>query len=291
MQKINFDKFKNAIKSVFFNKAVKEENISAERTEFLKNKKRRKNIIMFVQIMIVVLFVAGWELLAHYGIIDSFLMSSPSRMVKTFKNLIETDLFTHIKVTCAETLTGFLLGAALGLVISVVLWWSPFLSRIAEPFLVVLNALPKVALGPIIIVWVGAGTKAIVVMALAISLVVTVLEMLHAFNKTNAETIKMAQTFGATRRQVFSKIVFPSNITMLFTSLKINIGLSLVGVISGEFLVSKAGLGYLIVYGGQVFKLDLVMVSVVILALVAALMYETVVIFEKLTIRMLHHQE
>ena len=153
----------------------------------------------------------------------------------------------------------------------------------------VLNSLPKIALGPIIIIWVGAGTNAIIVMALAISLIVTVLEMLNGFMHTEQEKIKMVQTFGATRRQIFTKVIFPSNLSTLFNSLKINIGLSLVGVIAGEFLVSKAGLGYLIVYGGQVFKLDLVMTSVIILSVVAALLYEGVVLLERLVNKCINH--
>ncbi len=163
--------------------------------------------------------------------------------------------------------------------------WSGFVSRVAEPYLVVLNSLPKIALGPVIIIVVGAGTEAIIFMALAISLIVTVLEMLAGFRATNPESIKMARTFGATKCQVFTKIVFPSNINTLFNSLKINIGLSLVGVIAGEFLVSKAGLGYLIVYGGQVFQLDLVMSSVLILSVMAALMYQSVVLLQKFVSR------
>ena len=153
----------------------------------------------------------------------------------------------------------------------------------------VLNSLPKIALGPVIIILVGAGTKAIIFMALAISLIVTVLEMLSGFRSTDKELIKMAATFGASKRQIFTKVVFPFNIVTLFNSLKINIGLSLVGVIAGEFLVSKAGLGYLIVYGGQVFQLDLVMASVIILSVVAALMYEGVVLLEKLVMRWYGH--
>ena len=160
----------------------------------------------------------------------------------------------------------------------------------AEPFLVVLNSLPKVALGPVIIVWVGAGTSAIITMALAISLIVTVLEMLNGFLSTDKNIIKMATTFGATKLQVFTKVVFPSNISTLINALKVNIGLSLVGVISGEFLVSKAGLGYLIVYGGQVFKLDLVMTSVIVLGIVAAAMYQGVVLLEKLILRFVMHK-
>ena len=148
-----------------------------------------------------------------------------------------------------------------------------------------MNSLPKIALGPIIIIWVGAGMKAIIVMALAISLVVTVMELLNGFNNTNKDMIKMARTFGATKAQIFSKIVLPANVTTLVNSLKINLGLSLVGVIAGEFLVSKAGLGYLIVYGGQVFKLDLVMASVIILAVFAAIIYKVVLIFEKIVLK------
>ena len=155
------------------------------------------------------------------------------------------------------------------------------IARVTEPYLVVLNSLPKIALGPVIIILAGAGTSAIIFMALAISLIVTVLEMLAGFLRTDPEYLKMARTFGATRAQIFCKIVFPANLGTLFNSLKINIGLSLVGVIAGEFLVSKAGLGYLIVYGGQVFQLDLVMTSVLILSIVAALMYEAVALLQK----------
>jgi len=147
-----------------------------------------------------------------------------------------------------------------------------------EPFLVVLNSLPKIALGPVIIIWVGAGMPAIIVMALSISLIVTILEILNGFLNTDKGLLQMAKTFNANKLQVLTKIVIPANISTFINSLKVNIGLSLVGVISGEFLVSKAGLGYLIVYGGQVFQLDLVMTSVIILAAVAALMYQSVVI-------------
>lgn len=152
------------------------------------------------------------------------------------------------------------------------------MSKVAEPFLVVLNSLPKVALGPVIIIWVGAGMPAIIVMALSISLIVTIMEILNGFLNTDKGLLQMAKTFNARKSQVLSKIVIPYNISTFINSLKVNIGLSLVGVITGEFLVSKAGLGYLIVYGGQVFQLDLVMTSVIILAVVAAVMYGSVVL-------------
>lgn len=262
---------------------------SKERMEYLKQKKRRKRLIHICQIAILVIVLVLWEVLARVGVIDSFIMSQPSRILNTFGNLSSNGLLTHLGVTCMETITGFGLGVVGGTLLAILLWWSDFLARVSEPYLVVLNSLPKIALGPVIIIWVGAGTQAIIVMALAISLIVTVLEMLNGFLNTDPEKILMARTFGANRFQVFTKIVFPSNLHTLFNSLKINIGLSLVGVIAGEFLVSKAGLGYLIVYGGQVFQLDLVMTSVIILAVVAALLYEAVVVLEKIVTRAVSH--
>ena len=264
--------------------------ISEDRRKYLTAKKRKKLAILVAQITSLVAFIALWEILANIGVIDSFLMSQPSRIVKTVLNMSSNNLLMHLGVTVLETIVGFLLGTLIGTLLASILWWSDFVSKVSEPFLVVLNSLPKVALGPIIIVWVGAGTPAIITMALAISLVVTVLEMLNGFKSTDENIIKMAYTFRATKWQVFTKIVFPSNISTLISSLKVNIGLSLVGVISGEFLVSKAGLGYLIVYGGQVFKLDLVMTSVIILGLVAAGMYECVVLLEKLILRFVMHK-
>ena len=196
-------------------------------------------------------------------------------------NLTSNNLLMHTKVTVYETIIGFGLGTILGVGIAIILWWSKFLAKVAEPYLVVLNSLPKVALGPIIIIWVGSGKPAIIVMAIAISLIVTILEMLNGYLKTDKEIIKMARTFNCSKFQLLTKIVIPTNKGTFINSLKVNIGLSLVGVISGEFLVSKAGLGYLIVYGGQVFKLDLVMTSVIILGIVAGIMYGGVLLLEK----------
>ena len=259
----------------------KVENISVDRKKYLRKVKLRKIEILLAQVFLVIAFIAIWEILAQTGKIDSFITSQPSRIVKTFMNLSSNDLLEHLKITCIETLVGFLLGTIAGVIIAIILWWSPFISKVSEPFLVVLNSLPKTALGPVIIIWVGAGMPAIIVMAISISLIVTILEILNGFLHTEEEKIKMAKTFNANKVQVLTKIVIPSNIPTFFNTLKVNIGLSLVGVISGEFLVSKGGLGYLIVYGGQVFQLDLVMTSVIILAVVAALMYESIVLLEK----------
>ncbi len=263
--------------------------ISTERATYLKRLKRTKKMVLTCQIGILVLFLALWEILAQFGFIDSFILSQPSRVGTTFINMAQYDLTNHIWVTVYETLVGFILGVITGTFLAIILWWSNFVAKVSEPYLVVLNSLPKIALGPVIIIIVGAGTEAIIFMALAISLIVTVLEMLNGFRHTDSEYIRMALTFGASKSQIFRKVVFPYNISTLFNSLKINIGLSLVGVIAGEFLVSKAGLGYLIVYGGQVFKMDLVMSSVIILAIVAAMMYEGVVLMQKIAMRWYSH--
>jgi len=259
----------------------KTDNISVDRKKYLRKIKLRKIEILTTQVLLVIAFIAIWEILAQTGKIDSFITSQPSRIVDTFMNLSSNDLLEHLKITCIETLVGFLLGTIAGVIVAIILWWSPFISKVSEPFLVVLNSLPKTALGPVIIIWVGAGMPAIIVMAISISLIVTILEILNGFLHTDDEKIKMAKTFNANKIQVLTKIVIPSNIPTFFNTLKVNIGLSLVGVISGEFLVSKGGLGYLIVYGGQVFQLDLVMTSVIILAIVAALMYQSIVYLEK----------
>lgn len=259
--------------------------MSDERKKYLRKIKKQKILVFITQIGILAGILILWEVLANNGVIDSFIMSSPSRIFQTFLNLTQNDLLLHIKTTCIETIIGFLSGTIIGSAIAIILWWSNFISKVSQPFLVVLNSLPKIALGPVIIIWVGAGMPAIIVMALMISLIVTILEILNGFLNTDKELIKMAKTFHASKFQILTKVVIPANKATFFNSLKVNIGLSLVGVISGEFLVSKAGLGYLIVYGGQVFKLDLVMASVIILAIVAGIMYKAVVILEKIFVK------
>ena len=261
------------------------EIISEDRKKYLKSIKLGKFKVVFTQIAILVILIALWEIMARLGKIDSFITSQPSRILKTFANLSSNNLLKHLKITCIETLVGFSTGSVMGIVIAIILWWFPFASKVSEPFLVVLNSLPKIALGPIIIIWVGAGMPAIIVMALAISLIVTILDILNGFLNTDKEKIRMAETFNANRWQILTKIIIPANLQTFFNTLKVNIGLSLVGVITGEFLVSKGGLGYLIVYGGQVFQLDLVMTSVIILAIVASVMYESIVLLEKLIIK------
>lgn len=256
--------------------------ISLQRKAYLKKRKNTKTAIITLRVGILVVLFAGWEIAARLGAIDAFVVSCPSRMWHTFVGLYESgDLWLHVGTSVTETVIGFLLGTLAGSVIAILLWWSDFLSRVLDPYLVVLNALPKTALGPIFIVWIGAGPASIIAMTLAISLIVTILDMHNGFLDTDPEKIRLMRTLGATRKQILLKLVLPANFTTLINALKVNVGLSWVGVIMGEFLVSKAGLGYLIVYGSQVFKMDLVMTTVLILAAAAALMYQCILWLEK----------
>lgn len=266
--------------------AAPENHISVEHANYLRKAKRENLTIRIAQLLIIVLTFGLWEILAHFRIIDPFITSQPTRIISTIETLYtEGVLFLHIGVTCLETVIGFLLGTILGVIIAIILWWSSFLSKVCEPYLVVLNSLPKIALGPVFIVWIGAGPPAIIVMTLAISLIVTILEVLNGFLSIDQEKIKLVKIFSGTKFQVLSKVLIPASFPNIINALKVNVGLSWVGVIVGEFLVSKAGLGYLIVYGGQVFKLDLVMTSVVILGVAATIMYQGVIYFEQFILR------
>jgi len=260
--------------------------ISKEHWNYLRERKAYKWKVMITQVIILVVLLVLWELAANMRWIDPFITSQPSRIVKTLISLHrEGSLYYHIAVTVGETIVGFLSGTILGTLIAILLWWSDFLAQVLDPYLVVLNALPKIALGPILIVWIGNGAPAIITMALLISLVVTILGVYSGFMQVDADKIKLLKTFGATKKQILQKVILPASVPTIVASLKINVGLSWVGVIVGEFLVSRAGLGYLIVYGGQVFKLDLVMASVIILSVAAAVMYKAVVYLEELFLK------
>ncbi len=258
-----------------------ENNFSSERLLYLKKKKKNTLLTHFTRIIILFAFIIFWEIFARLEIIDSFLMSMPSKILKTLGDLAKSgELFTHVGITLYETILGFLIATILGTIIALILWYSDFLRRVLEPYIVVLNSLPKIALGPIIIVWFGAGTKSIVFMAIIITIVVTVITMQNGFLSTDKGKILLMQSMGATKWQTLTKLVIPSSIPTFLSCLKINVGMSWIGSIMGEYLVSKKGIGYLIVYGGQVFRLDLVMSSTVILCVLAGSMYGIIALIE-----------
>ncbi len=250
---------------------------------YLQTKKKDKRHIAYWQLGILVAVIVAWEVFARLGLINTFLLSSPSAIVVLFlEYLKDGSIFVHIAISVWETVLGFVVGTLLGVVIAIALWWSPKFNQICDPFLVVLNALPKTALAPILIVWAGAGIKGIVIIAITISVVTTILSAYNYFSNIEEEKIRMLKSFGASKYQILTKLILPANIGNMINIVKINIGLSWVGVIVGEFLVSRNGIGYLIVYGGQVFRMDLVMMGVVVLAVCALVMYQAVNLLEKI---------
>lgn len=256
--------------------------VSSEHKEYLKNMNKRKFLITLNRIFLLIIIFALWEIAGDLKWIDPFLISTPSRMVKSLIQVYnEGTLFKHIWTTCFETIVGFTLGTILGTLAAILLWWSDYVSSVLEPYLVVLNALPKVALAPIIIFWAGNGKIAIIVIALLISVIVTIISVLNGFNEIDEDKVKLLKTFGANKFQILTNLVMPASIPTMISALKINVGLSWVGVIMGEFLVAKDGLGFLIVFGGQISQLDMVMMSLIILCILAYLMYGGVAFIEK----------
>ena len=259
---------------------------SPQHALYVKKIKRESVLVWTLRFAILIFALGLWEVFATVGIIDSFIASSPSKILKTIKVLwVENNLLYHVCITLYETVLGFIIAVGLGYIIALALWWSERLRRILDPYIVVLNSLPKIALGPIIIVWCGSGSKAIIFMAVLIGIIVAIITMLNGFLATDNNKILLLRSMGATKFQILVKLVIPGSFPTLISMLKISVGMAWVGSIMGEYLVSRAGLGYLIVYGGQVFKLDLVMASTIVLCILAALMYGTVALLEKLLIK------
>ena len=265
---------------------MKKKNIQKSIFSSLKKNRRHTLFVWIMRIGILISTLGLWELLAHLEIIDSFITSSPSRICKTIGALfVENNLLYHMGITLYETILGFLIAVGLGYFIALILWWSETLRKILEPYVVVLNSLPKIALGPIIIVWCGSGSKAIIFMATLIGIIVAIITMLNGFLETDNNKVLLLKSMGANKIQILTKLVIPGSLPTFISMLKISVGLAWVGSIMGEYLVSRAGLGYLIVYGGQVFKLDLVMSATIVLCILATLMYSVVALIEKIVIK------
>lgn len=253
---------------------------------FLKKRKKEKFLIKLFQLLLLIILIILWQILADFNIINTFIASSPKQVINTLIKLNNTNnLYIHIWTTIYETIISFTLGTLIGCFIASLLWWNKFISKIVDPYLTMLNSLPKVALGPIIIIWFGAGIKSIIIMSLLISVIITIINVLDGFNKTDSNKIKLLKSFKATKCQIFFKLILPSNYKTIISALKINVSMSLIGVIMGEFLVSKRGIGYLIIYGSQVFNLSLVMTGIVLLAIVSIIMYYSISLLEKRLIK------
>lgn len=256
--------------------------MSKEHLKYLKKLKREKIIIITCQILILVLFTVLWEILSQKNIINPFIFSSPSKILETIKNLfISYNLIDHIKTTINETIIAFILGISLSFIIAIILYEFKILNKIIDPYLTMLNSLPKVALGPLIIIIVGANTKSIIVMALLINLIVGIMNIYNGFNNIDPDLIKLFKTFKASKIDTLFKLTIPASYKTIISSLKLNISMTLIGVIMGEFLVSRKGLGYLIIYGTQVFNLNMVMSGIVILIIISFILYKIITYIEK----------
>jgi NitT/TauT family transport system permease protein len=265
---------------------------NVERTDayqaYLRKQKRKQLTIRSVQLLVLLAVLGLWQLAAEWKWVDSMLTSKPSQIVISFLELLgKGQLLHHTLLTATETVIGIVVSMLLGVVIAVGFWWSTFASKVLDPYMVVLNALPKVALGPIFYIWLG-DRYSIYGMAIAISLIVTIMMIESGFKEIGKTKQKLMESFGATRWQILRIVLLPASIPNIIATLKVNVGLTLVGVIMGEFLSSKAGLGFLIIYGGQVFQMHMVMTSIVMLALLSVVLYGLVTVIGRFAMRRYH---
>ncbi len=260
--------------------------MSNEQKKFIKKYKTNKRLILLGQIFIVVAFFGIWELLSQLHIINSFIFSSPSQVFRTIYDLyLDGNLFKHIWVSVYETLIAFGIGLFISLFISVLLYLYPNFYKLMDPFLTCLNSLPKVALGPMIIIVAGANVKSIIVMAVLINVIVSTVVITNGFYGTDKVKLKLMHSFGANKYQILKYLVIPSSYHTIISSFKLGISMSMIGVISGEFLVSQAGLGYLIIYGTQVFNLNLVVSGILLLVVISYILYKIVEYVEKILLK------
>lgn len=248
---------------------------------YLKSVRRTDHKVRFWRVLLCVLFIAAWEVCARYEMINSFIFSSPSKLVRCFQTLLHEGLIQHIGITLFETLASFFLVIGISLVLAVLLWKSRTFSRILEPYMVMLNSLPKSALAPLLIVWLGANYRTIIITGVSVAVFASIMSLYTGFMEVDTEKIKLIYTLNGTNRDALYKVILPSNIPNLFGIMKVNIGLCLVGVIIGEFIAARKGLGYLIIYGSQVFKMDWVILSILILCAIAMGLYLLLGMMEK----------
>lgn len=261
-------------------------NISREQVAFVRSVRRQKIFVKLCQLMILICFLGIWELAVDRHWIDGFIFSSPSRICRTFYEMcVDGSFFLHLGTTLAEVFVSFTLIVVIGYAAAVLLWFFPKLSNILEPYFVVLNSLPKSALAPLLIVWLGANVRTIIVAGISVAIFGTILSLYTAFMESDSEDQLLIRTLHGSRRHILTKVLFPSTLPTLISLMKVNIGLALVGVIIGEFLAARQGLGYLIIYGSQVFKLDWVIMSIAVLCIVAVGLYGLIELLEKFIIK------
>lgn len=261
-------------------------NISREQLLYLKRQKTRRAAAAAARFLILAGFLLIWEVCARAGIIDSFIFSSPSKIARCFSDMLQDgSIIRHMSITLYETIVSFLLVTAVSLAAAVGLWLCPRFSDILEPYLVVLNSLPKSALAPLLIVWLGTGMTTIIAAGMSVALFGSILTVHTSFRTVDPEKIKLIYTLRGTPLQALTRAVIPSCVPSLISLMKVNIGLCLVGVVIGEFLAAREGLGYLIIYSSQTFKLDWLILSILLLCIMALALYGLTGLLERYCIR------
>ena len=256
--------------------------VSPAQYQYLQGQQRIRRQIFLCRVLFLVLFLFFWEISARIGILNDFIFSSPSRVLSCFLSMTaDRTIFYHTGITILETLFSFFLVTGIGIFGAVALWSSRRLAKILEPYLVMLNSLPKSALAPVLIVWLGNNMKTIITAAVSVAVFGSILTLYNGFLSMDPDQIRLIYTLGGKRKDVLTKVLLPGSVPLIISNMKVNIGLCLVGVIIGEFLSAQAGLGFLIIYGSQVFKLDLVIMSIVILCILSAILYQAVAVLEK----------
>lgn len=257
--------------------------VSKAQENFIRKMKLDKYTILFSQIFLLIGFLAVWEYTSRTEIINSFIFSSPYKITTCFLDMIKDNtIFGHIGITLYETLISFVLVIICSILCSILLWFFPKLSKILEPYIVSLNSLPKSALAPLLIVWLGANTRTIIVAGMSVAIFGSILSLHTNFQSVDNEKIKLIYTLNGSKLQALTKVVIPSCIPTLISIMKVNIGLCLVGVVIGEFLAARSGLGYLIIYSSQVFKMDWLLMSIILLCVMATCLYALINILEKI---------
>ena len=251
--------------------------ISETQKKYIHDHYRHHHLITILRFLVFFTFLIIWEAAGRFRLIDTFFFSSPSMVISYFVQMLaDGSLFTHAGITLLETILSFLLITLISMLTATLLWYSRTLSEILEPYLVILNSLPKSALAPLLIVWLGTGTGTIIVAGISVAIFGSVINLYTGFRHTDPEKLKLIYTLGGNRFDAFHKVVLPSSIPVILSNMKVNIGLALVGVIIGEFLAARQGLGYLIIYGTQVFKLNMVITSIIILCIIAMGLYQCI---------------
>jgi len=256
--------------------------LSNRQKRYLLLQKRHHLIVNLSRLLILILFLGLWEITSRLGMIDSFVFSSPAKIVRCFWSMVlDRSIFLHLGITLYETILSFLFVTGISILIAVILWYSKKLSEILDPYLVVLNSLPKSALAPLLIVWLGANQTTIIIAGMSVAIFGSILNLYTAFINVDQEKIKLIYTLHGNRRHALTKVVLPSSVPAIISNMKVNIGLCLVGVIIGEFLAAKSGLGYLIIYSSQVFKMDWLLMSIILLCIMAMGLYALINVVEK----------